>query len=41
MPFKGALYDKDVPSSDGQQYPQSKKRVMELVHEGGDWRDLP
>lgn len=39
--FKGALYDKDVPSSDGQQYPQSKKRVMELVPEGGDWRDLP
>lgn len=39
--FKGGLYDSDVPISDGQQYPASKKVVMNLVPEGGDWRDLP
>ncbi|MCH5318409.1 MAG: DNA (cytosine-5-)-methyltransferase [Paramuribaculum sp.] len=39
--FKGDLYDKDVPVSEGQTYPESKKRVLELVPEGGDWRDLP
>lgn len=38
---KGELYDTDVPLSDGQKYPQSKKSVMELVPEGGYWRDLP
>lgn len=39
--FAGALYDCDVPVSEGQKYPASKQRVMELVPEGGDWRDLP
>ncbi len=39
--YKGALFDKDVPRSQGQQYPESKRQVMELVPEGGDWRDLP
>ena len=39
--YKGALFDKDVPQSQGQQYPESKRQVMELVPEGGDWRDLP
>lgn len=39
--YSGALYSSDVPMSDGQKYPQSKKKVMELVPEGGDWRDLP
>ena len=38
---KGSLYEKDVPPSPGQQYPESKRKVMELVPEGGDWRDLP
>ena len=38
---KGELYDCDVPISDGQQYPKSKKEVMELVPEGGYWRNLP
>lgn len=37
----GDLYDTDVPLSEGQKYPQSKERVMKLVPEGGDWRDLP
>lgn len=39
--FKGDLYDTDVPPSPCQKYPQKKQRVMEMVPEGGDWRDLP
>lgn len=39
--FAGDLYDCDVPVSQGQKYPDSKKKVMELVPEGGDWRNLP
>lgn len=38
---KGTLYDCDVPYSEGQSYPESKKKVLALVPEGGDWRDLP
>ncbi len=38
---KGTLYGTDVPPSPGQAYPEGKRRVMELVPEGGDWRDLP
>jgi DNA (cytosine-5)-methyltransferase 1 len=32
---------KDVPKSPGQSYPDSKKRIMKLIPEGGYWRDLP
>ncbi len=39
--FAGSLYDCDVPASKGQEYPDSKRKVMELVPEGGDWRNLP
>lgn len=39
--YKGDLYSTDVPISDGQAYPEKKKRVMAMVPEGGDWRDLP
>ncbi len=39
--YKGVLFDTDVPVSVGQQYPEGKRRVMELVPEGGDWRNLP
>lgn len=39
--FAGDLYEQDVPKSEGQVYPSKKKAVMELVPEGGDWRDLP
>ncbi len=39
--FSGNLYDCDVPESEGQKYPAAKERVMKLVPEGGDWRDLP
>lgn len=32
---------KDCPPSVGQEYPPKKKAVMELVPEGGYWKDLP
>lgn len=39
--YKGVLYDTDVPNSMGQTYPTKKKKVLDLVPQGGDWRDLP
>ena len=39
--YKGELYPTDVPASGGQTYPEKKKRVLAMVPEGGDWRDLP
>ena len=39
--FSGDLFDQDVPASEGQLYPAKKARVMAMVPEGGDWRDLP
>lgn len=39
--YKGELYDCDVPESQGQTYPENKRKVMDLVPEGGDWRNLP
>ncbi len=39
--FAGELYGTDVPPSPGQEYPENKRRVMDLVPEGGDWRNLP
>ena len=39
--FNGILYDCDVPDSIGAKYPPKKQKVLELVPEGGDWRDLP
>ena len=38
---KGDLFSSNVPMSDGQKYPASKKAVMEHVPQGGYWRDLP
>ena len=38
---KGELYPTDVPPSPGQAYPEKKRRVLAMVPEGGDWRDLP
>ena len=38
---KGELFDSDVPLSQGQAYPEKKKRVLDLVPPGGYWRDLP
>lgn len=37
----GSLFPCDVPPSPGQAYPEEKRKVLELVPEGGDWRDLP
>lgn len=41
--YKPVLKDvlKDVPKSEGAKYPESKKRVFDLVPPGGYWRDLP
>ncbi|MDO4697151.1 MAG: DNA (cytosine-5-)-methyltransferase [Pasteurellaceae bacterium] len=38
---KGELYDCDVPTSEGQIYPEHKKAVLDLVPPGGCWRHLP
>lgn len=39
--YAGELFSTDVPLSVGQKYPESKLKVMRLVPEGGDWRNLP
>jgi DNA (cytosine-5)-methyltransferase 1 len=39
--FAGDLYVNDVPISLGQTYPERKKAVLDLVPQGGYWRDLP
>lgn len=39
--LKGELYKTDVPKSEGQTYPEKKRRVLAMVPEGGDWRNLP
>ena len=39
--YKSVIFDKDVPKSEGVKYPEKKMRVLELVPQGGDWRDLP
>ncbi len=41
--YKPVLRDilKDVPESVGAKYPESKKKVFDLVSPGGCWRDLP
>ncbi len=39
--FAGDLFNTNVPESEGQKYPESKMKVMQLVPEGGDWRNLP
>lgn len=37
----GELYECDVPVSIGQVYTEYKKSVLDLVPQGGCWRDLP
>lgn len=39
--YEGELYRDDVPSSEGAKYPPNKQKVLSLVPQGGDWRDLP
>ena len=31
----------DVPHSEGQTYPEKKRKIMEMIPEGGYWRELP
>ncbi|MCK5109886.1 MAG: DNA (cytosine-5-)-methyltransferase [Arcobacteraceae bacterium] len=38
---KGELYDCDVTKSDGQQYPERKKEILDMVPPGEYWRSLP
>ncbi len=38
---KGRLFSTDVPASDGQAYPKAKREIMDLIPQGGYWRDLP
>ncbi len=38
---KGELFNCDVPSSKGSEYPQHKKDILDLVPPKGYWRDLP
>lgn len=37
----GRLYNDDAPISIGQRYPKRKREIMDLVPQGGYWRDLP
>lgn len=39
--YKGDIFDTDVPKSEGASYPEKKRQVLELVPQGGDWRNLP
>ena len=39
--YKGVLYKTDVPESPYPKYSTKKEKVLSLVPEGGDWRDLP
>jgi len=38
---KSDLFETDVNVSQGQEYPEKKKKVLDLVPPGGYWRDLP
>ena len=38
---KGDLYPCDVPKSEGAEYAQKKKAVLDLIPAGGNWRNLP
>jgi len=38
---KGSLYPSDVPVSQGQVYPEKKRKILDLVPPGGYWKDLP
>lgn len=39
IPLREALHK--CPKSEGQQYPEKKKKVLELIPPGGYWRELP
>jgi len=37
---KGELYNTNVPESAGQSYPKRKAEIMEMVPQGGYWKDI-
>lgn len=37
----GKLYDTDVPKSEGQSYPENKRKILSRIPQGGYWKDLP
>lgn len=39
--YRGIMYENDVPASEGVSYPFRKQQILELVPQGGDWRNLP
>lgn len=39
--YESVIYDTPVPESEGAKYPTKKQQVLDLVPQGGDWRDLP
>lgn len=39
--YKSVIYENDVLQSEGVKYPIKKQQVLELVPQGGDWRNLP
>lgn len=39
VPLRDAILD--CPKSEGQKYPEKKKKILDLVPPGGYWRDLP
>ena len=39
--YQSVIFDSDVPVSEGAQYPEKKKRILAMVPQGGDWRNLP
>ena len=39
--YKSVIFSNDVPKSEGVKYPVKKEKVLKLVPQGGDWRDLP
>ncbi len=38
---KGELFNSNVPKSEGSQYPDHKKKILDLIPPKGYWRDLP
>lgn len=39
--YKSVIYDTDVPESEGVRYPLKKQKVLEMIPQGGNWRNLP
>lgn len=37
----GSLFETTVPESEGQKYPKRKAEILDMVPQGGYWRDLP